>query len=65
MTQSQTQKQAQRLMPYSEVCDILNRNYKTVYVWVKEGKFIQPVRLNGRAIGFKREDFEQWLAEHS
>ncbi|MCA0937804.1 helix-turn-helix domain-containing protein [Vibrio alginolyticus] len=65
MPKSQTQKQTQRLMPYSEVCEILNRSYKCLWVWTKEGKFIQPVRLNGRAIGFKREDFEQWLAEHS
>lgn len=61
----QVQKQTQRLMPYSEVCGILNRNYKTVWKWTREGKFIPPVKLNGRTVGFKREDFEQWLAEHS
>lgn len=56
---------ATKLLTYSDLCEILNRNYKTIWAWVRDGKFPKPVKLRGKTIGWKQEDFEQWLAEHS
>lgn len=44
------------LMGYPEVCALFNRNYKTIWKWVRVGKFPEPIKLSGRTIGWKRED---------
>ncbi|MDE1215686.1 helix-turn-helix transcriptional regulator [Vibrio aestuarianus] len=44
---------------------MLNRNYKTIWKWVKIGIFPEPVRFQGRTIGWKRADIEKWLSENS
>lgn len=55
-------KTTQRLMPYSEVCELLNRHYRTIWSWVRDGKFVTPVKMGNRTLGFKREDVEAWLS---
>lgn len=56
---------ATRLLTYTDICGFLNRHYKTVWGWVRDGKFPKPVKLNGKTLGWKQEDFDQWLAENS
>ncbi|MEZ9303137.1 helix-turn-helix domain-containing protein [Vibrio breoganii] len=55
---------ATRLLTYKDICGFLNRNYKTVWAWVKEGSFPQPVRFKGQTLGWRQEDFEKWLSEN-
>ncbi|EPF2245042.1 helix-turn-helix transcriptional regulator [Citrobacter werkmanii] len=50
------------LLKIDEVCEIINRHRSRLHVWVREGSFPQPVRRNGRAIGFRRGDVEEWLS---
>lgn len=33
----------------------------TLWRWVRDGLFPQPVRVNGRAIGFRESDILDWL----
>lgn len=54
----------QRLLTYQDLCDMLNRKRNTIWSWVKSGKFPEPVRVHGRAVGWKQEDIAQWLAEN-
>ncbi|MFA0349672.1 helix-turn-helix transcriptional regulator [Vibrio sp. 10N.222.55.C6] len=54
-----------KLITYAQLCEQLNRNYKTIHGWVRAGKFPQPVRLNGRTVGWKQDDVEQWIEENA
>lgn len=49
-----------KLLTYSDLESRYNRNYKTIWTWVKQGKFPQPVKLNGRTLGWKPELIEQF-----
>ncbi|CAH8182558.1 helix-turn-helix transcriptional regulator [Vibrio aestuarianus] len=55
----------ERLLTYKDIGTMLNRNYKTIWKWVKIGIFPEPVRFQGRTIGWKRADIEKWLSENS
>ena len=33
----------------------------TLWRWVRDGLFPQPIRVNGRAIGFRESDILEWL----
>ncbi|WP_241813147.1 helix-turn-helix transcriptional regulator [Vibrio splendidus] len=44
---------------------MLNRNYKSIWRWVQNGTFPQPVKHLGRTIGWRRLDVENWIKESS
>ncbi len=35
---------------------------KTIWTWVRQGKFPVPIRLNGRTV-WRMSDIEKWLGE--
>lgn len=39
----------------------LNISRITVWRWCKEGKFPAPLKVNGRAFGFRVQDVEAWM----
>lgn len=43
---------------------ILPVSEKTIWTWVREGKFPQPIRINGRTI-WRLSDIEQWIAQQA
>ncbi|MEZ9589898.1 helix-turn-helix transcriptional regulator [Vibrio breoganii] len=53
-----------KLLTYSDLEQRYNRNYRTIWTWVKEGKFPQPVKLNGRTLGWKPELVEAFENTH-
>ncbi len=54
-----------KLLTYADLETRYNRNYKTIWTWVKQGKFPQPVRMpNGRTLGWKPELVEQFENTH-
>ncbi|MFA0523897.1 helix-turn-helix transcriptional regulator [Vibrio sp. 10N.222.52.C3] len=53
-----------KLITYKELCEHLNRNYKTIQGWVRDGKFPQPVRVSGRTVGWRQEDVAQWINDN-
>ncbi|MEZ9510759.1 helix-turn-helix transcriptional regulator [Vibrio breoganii] len=55
----------EQLITYSELCKTLNRNYKTIWAWVKQGKFPDPVKIHGRTVGWKQSDIDAWFAQNS
>jgi prophage regulatory protein len=55
---------ATKLLTYSDLTSILNRNYKTIWAWVRDGDFPQPIKLKGKTIGWRQEDFEKWMSEN-
>jgi prophage regulatory protein len=55
----------QKLLTITDVCYAVNRDRRTIWKWVKEGRFIKPVKVHGRTIGFKAEAFNAWLDQQS
>ncbi|MFA0081967.1 helix-turn-helix transcriptional regulator [Vibrio breoganii] len=53
------------LLSYSDLNQLLNRNYRTIWAWVRDGKFPQPVKMSGRTIGWKKSVVDQWLEEQT
>tara|TARA_R110001599_G_scaffold309506_1_gene516483 strand:+ start:362 stop:568 length:207 start_codon:yes stop_codon:yes gene_type:complete len=49
------------LLSIKQVCELLNRDRKTIWEWVRDGQFINPIKVNGRTLGFLETDYEQWL----
>lgn len=52
-----------KLLSIKDVCKLINKDRRTLWVWVREGKFPQPLKMNGRTIGWKAETYIQWLSE--
>lgn len=60
--QPQTHQQSvQRLLTYSDVCEITNRSRKTIWAKVKANTFPQPVKQGNRTVGWKPSDIQLWI----
>lgn len=49
------------LLRVSEVCRWLNVSKSTIYKWVKDGHFPQPLVLGDHASRWQESDIEEWL----
>lgn len=45
------------------IVDGLGIAESTLYLWIKEGKFPQPIKLNGRVSLWKRQTILDWLED--
>ncbi|MEZ9130393.1 helix-turn-helix transcriptional regulator [Vibrio breoganii] len=52
-----------KLLGYKDLCPMLGRNYKTIWGWVRDGKFPAPIKLHNRTLGWRVETVEEWLEE--
>jgi len=55
--------QSGMLIRISEVCRLVGVCRSTIYRWVSEGSFPQPVRIGDRAVRWRIEDIEAWRNE--
>ncbi len=53
--------QNNRLLSITQVCNLINRDRRSLWRWVTEGRFPQPLRLNGRTLGWRQETYQEWL----
>lgn len=53
----------EQIIPISAMETLVNRDYKTIWRWVKRGVFPQPVRVSGRAIGWTENSYKKWLSD--
>ncbi|WP_412499517.1 helix-turn-helix transcriptional regulator [Vibrio furnissii] len=54
--------QFDRVIPMAEVAQILNRSLKTLWRWQAKEKIIpEPLKVNGRAIGYRASTVEAIL----
>jgi prophage regulatory protein len=53
---------ATQLLSYSDVTTLLGRDRRTIWAWCKSGKFPQPIKMNGRTIGWPVSAYEAWVA---
>lgn len=52
---------SQKLVSFDDVSLLTNRNKKTIWGWVRDKKFPEPVRVGRRTVGWRQEDISQWL----
>lgn len=48
------------LIRLSDVCELVGVCQSTVYRWMSEGTFPEPVHIGGRAVRWRIDDLERW-----
>ena len=49
----------------SELSELLSIGKSTLWKWVKDGKFPQPIRLSARMTLWSAADIHKWLENHN
>ncbi|GIV53473.1 MAG: hypothetical protein KatS3mg038_3994 [Candidatus Kapaibacterium sp.] len=52
-----------KLVRAHELAAMLGVCRHTIYHWVRNGRFPQPLKIGPRATAWRLEDVERWLAE--
>jgi prophage regulatory protein len=50
-----------RILRLASVIDITGLSRSTIYLRISEGTFPKQVSLGARAIGWRKEDIQEWL----
>ena len=50
-----------KLISIQQMCELVNRDRRTLWAWTKQGKFPIGVKLGNRTLGWTQEAFNQWL----
>ncbi|MBY8180455.1 helix-turn-helix domain-containing protein [Vibrio fluvialis] len=64
MSQALTHQQqvTTRLLTYSDLCEMLNRDRRTIWAWVKKDIFPSPIKSPaGVTIGWRPDDVQSWI----
>ncbi|ENY7399346.1 helix-turn-helix transcriptional regulator [Vibrio cidicii] len=60
--QTHQQKNATRLLTYADLCELLNRDRRTIWSWCKKGIFPSPIKSPaGVCIGWRPDDVQSWM----
>ncbi|MCS6122530.1 helix-turn-helix transcriptional regulator [Shewanella sp.] len=43
------------------MCHNLNKGRTTLFCWVRDGKFPQPLRIGRRTLGWTSQQYNEWL----
>ena len=54
-----------RLLTQRDVCNLLRITYPTLYRWLKDGRFPEPVNGRGRKLLWSPEVVEEWVNARS
>lgn len=57
------QRRVTRLIRLKEVQYRVGLGRSTIYRWMAEGKFPEPVQLGGYAVAWAEEDIDKWIAQ--
>ncbi|EIY4765763.1 AlpA family phage regulatory protein [Vibrio tarriae] len=60
--QNNQQQVTTRLLTYSDLCEMLNRDRRTIWAWVKKDIFPSPIKSpTGVTIGWRPDDVQSWM----
>jgi len=51
-----------QIISISAMCKNLNKGRSTLFVWVRDGKFPQPLRIGSKTLGWTEQQYSTWLA---
>lgn len=52
---------AEKLLSISDICLLTNRNRRTLWCWVRDGKFPAPLKNGNITLGWKASTYNKWL----
>lgn len=52
-----------QLINISQMCKNLNKGRTTLFCWVRDGKFPQPLRVGSKTLGWTGKQYNEWLAQ--
>ena len=53
---------AVRIIRAKEVCKLAGIKRSTLYKWMAEGRFVRPVKLGTRNVGWRSDEVEHFVA---
>ncbi|WP_428440085.1 helix-turn-helix transcriptional regulator [Photobacterium sagamiensis] len=59
--QQARQLKAEKLLSIMDVCMLVGRDRRTLWCWVRDGKFPQPLRTGNKTLGWRVSTYEGWL----
>lgn len=51
------------LIPVAQMELLVSKKRRTLMAWVKQGRFPTPHIQNNRILGWRRDDYEDWLKQ--
>lgn len=48
-----------------EIMEVTGLARSTVYLWIKDGKFPQPIKLSPKLVVWKESDISDWIYKKS
>ena len=49
------------ILSIEQICNLVNRDRRTLWTWSKQGKFIKPIKVNNVTLGYLESDYNAWL----
>ena len=56
------QSNSNQLISISQMCKNLNKGRTTLFCWVRDHKFPQPLRVGNKTLGWTNQQYSTWLA---
>ncbi|GIU09848.1 hypothetical protein TUM4641_25800 [Shewanella morhuae] len=50
-----------QIISISAMCKNLNKGRSTLFVWVRDGHFPQPIRVGKKTLGWTTKQYQSWL----
>ena len=50
-----------RLLKITELCKMLHTSRASIYIWMREQNFPQPIRLTSRNVAWNEKDVQDWI----
>ena len=54
---------SQKILSITAVCELVGRNRRTLWAWVRDGVFPKPIKVHGKTVGWPESVYQRWLAE--
>jgi len=51
----------QKILSIRDICHLIQRDRRTLWCWVKSNQFPDPIRMNGRTVGWPENVYQEWL----
>lgn len=52
-----------QIINISAMCHNINKGRTTLFCWVRDGKFPQPLRIGRKTLGWTLQQYNEWLAQ--
>ena len=54
-----------RLLKITYVCEMLHTSRASIYIWMREQNFPQPIKLTPRNVAWAEKDVQDWIASRA